>query len=123
RRHPPSGAPMSTQQASPAPQQATTLFRAAGPAYFPIAFIARFPFAMMVVGTLTLVVSARESIALGGLNSAVVGLGSALIGPLLGAAADRRGRRPVIPVAGLVNSPAPPPTAGASGPSSSWPGS
>jgi MFS family permease len=86
------------------PAQPTTLVRAAGAAYFPIAFIARFPFAMMVVGTLTLVVSARGSIALGGLNSAIVGLGSALIGPLLGAAADRIGQRPVILLAGIVNS-------------------
>ncbi|PWH06074.1 MFS transporter [Brachybacterium endophyticum] len=81
-----------------------TLLRAAGAAYFPIAFVARFPFAMMVVGTLTLVVSARGSIALGGLNSAVVGLGSALIGPLLGAAADRIGQRPVILLSGVVTS-------------------
>ncbi|WP_394214050.1 MFS transporter [Brachybacterium vulturis] len=95
---------MTTSQTPPAPQQGSTLFRAAGPAYFPIAFIARFPFAMMVVGTLTLVVSARESIALGGLNAAVVGLGSALIGPLLGAAADRIGQRRVILVAGIVHS-------------------
>ncbi|WP_316249072.1 MFS transporter [Brachybacterium sp. Z12] len=96
---------MSTPQTAPAPQQAqTTLRGVAGTAYFPIAFIARFPFAMMVVGTLTLVVSARESIALGGINSAVVGLGSALIGPLLGAAADRIGQRPVILVSGIVNS-------------------
>src|SRR5699024_1831363 len=57
-----------------------------------------------VVGTLTLVVSARGSIALGGLNAAVVGLGSALVGPLLGAAADRMGQRPVILLAGIVNS-------------------
>lgn len=85
-------------------QEQTTLRRVAGTAYFPIAFIARFPFAMMVVGTLTLVVSARESIWLGGVNSAVVGLGSALIGPLLGAAADRIGQRPVILTAGIVNS-------------------
>ena len=35
---------------TPAP---TTLRREAGTAYFPIAFIARFPFAMMIVGTLT----------------------------------------------------------------------
>ena len=82
----------------------TTLRGVAGAAYFPIAFIARFPFAMMVVGTLTLVVSARESIWLGGVNSAVVGLGAALIGPLLGAAADRIGQRPVILVSGIINS-------------------
>lgn len=90
--------------ATDAQQAPATLRGVAGAAYFPIAFIARFPFAMMVVGTLTLVVSARESIALGGVNSAVVGLGSALIGPLLGAAADRIGQRRVILAAGIVNS-------------------
>lgn len=95
---------MSTQQTSPVQQAPTTVRGATGNAYFPIAFIARFPFAMMVVGTLTLVVSARDSIALGGLNAAVVGLGSALVGPLLGAAADRMGQRPVILLAGIVNS-------------------
>ena len=95
---------MTTQQTALAPQAQMTLRRATGNAYFPIAFVARFPFAMMVVGTLTLVVSARESIALGGMNSAVVGLGAALIGPLLGAAADRIGQRPVILASGIVNS-------------------
>ena len=85
-------------------EQTTTLRAAAGAAYFPIAFIARFPFAMMVVGTLTLVVAARDSIALGGMNSAVLGLGSALVGPLLGAAADRIGQRRVILLAGILNS-------------------
>lgn len=82
----------------------TSLRRAAGSAYFPIAFIARFPFAMMVVGTLTLVVAARGSITLGGLNSALLGIGSALVGPLLGAAADRIGQRLVLLIAGILNS-------------------
>ncbi|HEX7350517.1 MFS transporter [Brachybacterium sp.] len=92
-------------QTAPNPQQTqTTLRAAAGATYFPIAFIARFPFAMMVVGTLTLVVAARDSIALGGLNSALLGLGSALVGPLLGAAADRIGQRRVILLAGIANS-------------------
>ncbi|GAA1485487.1 MFS transporter [Brachybacterium fresconis] len=97
---------MSTQQTTaPAPQQSSpTLRRAAGTAYFPIAFIARFPFAMMVVGTLTLVVAARDSIALGGMNAAAVGLGAAIVGPLLGAAADRIGQRTVILAAGIANS-------------------
>ena len=95
---------MTPDHTSPAQQAPTTVRSAAGAAYFPIAFVARFPFAMMVVGTLTLVVSARDSIALGGLNAAVVGLGSALVGPLLGAAADRMGQRPVILLAGIVNS-------------------
>jgi len=101
---------MSTPRSDTAPQQAAasqhapTLRAAAGTAYFPIAFIARFPFAMMVVGTLTLIVAARDSIALGGMNSAVLGLGSALVGPLLGAAADRIGQRRVILLAGILNS-------------------
>lgn len=95
---------MSTASPAPAAQAAPSLLRTAGASYFPIAFIARFPFAMIVVGTLTLVVAARESIALGGLNSAVVGLGSALVGPLLGAAADRIGQRPVLLLSGIVNS-------------------
>ncbi|WP_407641133.1 MFS transporter [Brachybacterium ginsengisoli] len=97
---PQQGAPTAAEPA----QRPLTLRAAAGAGYFPIAFIARFPFAMMVVGTLTLVVAARDSIALGGLNSALLGLGSALVGPLLGAAADRIGQRPVILVSGILNS-------------------
>ncbi|MEE1650682.1 MFS transporter [Brachybacterium sp. J144] len=90
-------------EATAPPTRPTTLRAAAGSSYFPVAFLARFPFAMMVVGTLTLVVAARDSIALGGLNSAVVGLGGALVGPLLGAAADRYGQRPVLLISGIVN--------------------
>ncbi|MEE1617787.1 MFS transporter [Brachybacterium sp. J153] len=90
-------------EATAPPTRPTTLRAAAGSSYFPVAFLARFPFAMMVVGTLTLVVAARDSIALGGLNSAVVGLGAALVGPLLGAAADRYGQRPVLLISGIVN--------------------
>lgn len=73
-----------------------SLLRLAGFPYFLIAFVARLPFAMMVVGVLTLVVAARESISLGGLTSAAVGLGTACFGPLLGAASDRFGQRSVL---------------------------
>ena len=79
------------------------LVRSAGWSYFPIAFVARLPFAMMVVGVLTLVVAERDSVALGGLNSAVAGIGTALAGPLLGAAADRLGQRRVLVPLGLLN--------------------
>lgn len=82
----------------------TSLVREAGFSYFPIALIARLPFAMMVVGILTLVVSARDSLALGGLTSAMTGLGTALFGPLLGAAADRFGQRRVLLISGTLNS-------------------
>src|SRR5215212_893349 len=79
------------------------LIRSAGFSYFPIAFVARLPFAMMVVGVLTLVVAERGSVTLGGLNSAAAGIGTALAGPLLGAAADRLGQRRVLVPVGLVN--------------------
>ncbi|WP_051144037.1 MFS transporter [Modestobacter italicus] len=79
------------------------LIRHAGPSYFPLAFIARLPFAMMTVGVLTLVVAERGSVTLGGLNSAAAGIGTALAGPLLGAAADRLGQRRVLVPVGLVN--------------------
>lgn len=82
---------------------AAPLMRHTGLFYFPIAFIARLPFAMMVVGVLTAVVSARGSLAFGGLSSAMVGLGTAAVGPLLGAAADRFGQRVVLLTAGSAN--------------------
>ncbi|TQL66616.1 MFS transporter [Nocardioides albertanoniae] len=73
-----------------------SLVRAVGGSYFPLALVARMPYAMMVVGVLTLVVTARGSLALGGLNSALVGVGAALGGPVLGAAVDRFGQRLVL---------------------------
>ncbi|WP_243225117.1 MFS transporter [Microbacterium sp. CIAB417] len=94
-----------TQTHIPAADSAAqpSLLRLAGLPYFLIAFVARLPFAMMVVGVLTVVVSARGSLALGGLTSAAVGLGTAVVGPLLGAAADRYGQRIVLLVSALVN--------------------
>jgi MFS family permease len=88
---------------TPAVRQGTTLLGQTGLSYFVVAFVARLPFAMMVVGVLTLVVSTRGSLSLGGLTSAAVGLGTACFGPLLGAAADRFGQRPVLLVVGTAN--------------------
>jgi len=82
----------------------SSLLRTAGLPYFLIAFVARLPFAMMVVGVLTVVVSSRGSLSLGGLTSAAVGLGTACFGPLLGAAADRFGQRRVLLVLAVGNS-------------------
>jgi MFS family permease len=79
------------------------LVQHAGLSYFPLAFIARLPFAMMTVGVLTLVVAERGSVTLGGLNSAAAGIGTAIAGPLLGAAADRFGQRRVLVPVGLAN--------------------
>lgn len=81
----------------------SSLIRLAGLPYFFIAFVARLPFAMMVVGVLTVVVTARDSLGLGGITSAAVGLGTALIGPFLGAAADRYGQRPVLIASAVLN--------------------
>lgn len=81
-----------------------TLLSRTGPGYFPLAFVARLPFAMMVIGVLTLVISARGSVELAGLSSAMVGIGAASIGPLIGAAADRFGQRPTLLLAAVGNS-------------------
>jgi MFS family permease len=80
------------------------LVRAVGKTYFPLALVARMPYAMMVVGVLTLVVAGRGSLALGGLNSALVGIGAATCGPLLGAAVDRFGQRRVLLVISVLSS-------------------
>lgn len=81
---------------SPLRRPAATVLDLVGTGYFVIAFIARLPYAMVTVGVLTLVVSGRDSIALGGLTSAVAGIGAALFAPVLGGAVDRWGQRPVI---------------------------
>lgn len=83
---------------------APTLIERTGVAYFPLALVARLPFAMMVVGVLTLVVSARGSLQLGGMSSAVVGIGSAIVGPFIGAAADRYGQRVALLIAAVTHS-------------------
>ncbi len=82
----------------------TTLVSRTGLAYFPLAFMARLPFAMMVIGVLTLVVAARGSVQIAGLSSALVGIGAATIGPLVGASADRFGQRPTLLVTAIINS-------------------
>lgn len=74
-----------------------------GWSYFPLAFIGRLPFAMTVVGVLTLVATVRGSYAEAGLTSAFVGIGGAVFGPVLGAFADRWGQRPVLLVAAGLN--------------------
>ncbi|MCF6746180.1 MFS transporter [Blastococcus sp. KM273128] len=81
----------------------SAVVRSAGLSYFPLAFVARLPFAMMTVGVLTLVVAERGSVTLGGLNSAVAGIGTAFAGPLLGAATDRFGQRRVLVPVGLLH--------------------
>lgn len=64
--------------------------------YFPVAFVGRLPFAMMIVGILTLVTSVRGSLAEAGLAAACAGLGTAVCGPTAGALADRYSQRAVL---------------------------
>jgi len=80
-----------------------SLIRLTGWIYFPLAFIARLPFAMMVVGVLTLVASSTGSVALAGLTSAAVGLGVVTAGPVVGDLVDRHGQRAVLTPIGIVN--------------------
>lgn len=80
-----------------------SLIHHTGWVFFPIAFIARLPFAMMVVGVLTLVVSATGSVGLGGLTSAAVGIGVVIAGPVIGDAVDRFGQRKVLVPLGILN--------------------
>lgn len=74
-----------------------------GWSYWPIAFIARLPFAMMTVGVLMLVVHATGSVGFGGLTSAAVGIGVVIAGPIMGDLVDRHGQRRVLVPIGLAN--------------------
>lgn len=104
----PAGAPPGSAGASGAPSaplgHARSLLSATGWGYYPLAFVARLPFAMVVVGVLTYVVAVSGSVALGGLAAGAVGVGVVLAGPLVGAAVDRRGQRAVLPAVALANS-------------------
>ncbi|WP_336631064.1 MULTISPECIES: MFS transporter [unclassified Microbacterium] len=80
-----------------------TLREHTGWLYWPIAFVARLPFAMMTVGVLMLVVAATGSVALGGLTSAAVGIGVVVAGPVIGDLVDRHGQRRVLVPVGLLN--------------------
>lgn len=95
---------MSRAAGTPEETSLRLLLHRVGVGFFPLAFVARLPYAMVVIGVLTLVVTARGSIELGGINSAMTGLGVALVGPLIGAAADRFGQRPALLVTGAINS-------------------
>ena len=73
-----------------------------GMPYLSLALVARLPFAMMVVGTLTLLVERGESVATAGAVSAVAGIGTAVGAPLLGRLVERWGQRGVLLLFGTV---------------------
>lgn len=72
------------------------LARTVGPPYFPLAFVGRLPFAMMIVGVLTVTAIDQGSLALAGVLAAAAGIGTASLGPLSGSLADRFGQRRVL---------------------------
>lgn len=94
---------MGSKQSAAQPDGPSLIGRT-GLLYYPVALFARLPFAMTAVGVLTLLVAARGSVEVAGAGSAIAGIGSACCGPLIGAAADRWGQRPVLLVAGAANS-------------------
>ncbi|GGI74109.1 MFS transporter [Pseudarthrobacter scleromae] len=105
-------APATAAAAPPAPGKTPAASRGrfarlpllAGRAFIPLGLFARLPLAMLTVGTLTLVTSASGSYALGGMAAGAVGIGAAVGAPVLGSLADRRGQRPVLLIAALLNS-------------------
>jgi MFS family permease len=92
----------STPQAPPGGRFAR-LPHLAGRSFILIGLFARLPLAMLTVGALTLVTSATGSYALGGTAAGAVGIGSAIGAPVIGALADRKGQRPVLLVAAVLN--------------------
>lgn len=85
------------------PGRFSRLPQLAGRSFIPLGLFARLPLAMLTVGTLTLVTSVSGSFAAGGTAAGAVGIGSALGAPVLGSLADKRGQRPVLVVAALLN--------------------
>ncbi|QNO37183.1 MFS transporter [Protaetiibacter sp. SSC-01] len=79
------------------------LARITGVWFFVLGFVARIPFAMNIVGLLTLVTVVRGSIAEAGLVSAAFGIAMGVGGPLLGAIADRHGQRIVSVVVSILH--------------------
>jgi MFS family permease len=75
----------------------------AGREFLPVGLFARLPLAMLTLGTLTLAISVTGSYAVGGAAAGAVGIGSAVGAPILGWLADRRGQRPVLLIAAVLN--------------------
>ncbi|MGY0233606.1 MFS transporter [Longispora urticae] len=79
------------------------LLSTTGPGFLLLAFLARLPAAMGIVGALTLVVTTTDSLTAAGIAAGALGVGSALGGPVVGSLADRYGQRLVGLVASLAD--------------------
>ena len=87
------------QAISPAPTGRTTfrtLAQATDRSFLALGIAARLPTAMLPLGILLYVADRTGSFASGGLAVAALSIGGGLGGPLVGAAADRFGQRPVL---------------------------
>lgn len=91
------------ERGTPAPiRRLAELRRVTGTWFFVVAFIARLPVAMNVVGVLTLV-SVVRGIADAGLVSAALGIAAGVGGPIIGMFADRFGQRPALYISAVVH--------------------
>ncbi|GAB3205258.1 MFS transporter [Marinactinospora thermotolerans] len=75
----------------------------AGTPLLAASFLARLPVSMSLIGVLTLVTTQSGSVAAGGLVSGALALGEMVGGPVIARLADRRGQRPVVLTASLVD--------------------
>lgn len=76
---------------------------ALGKSYLPLTFVARLPFSMLLIGSLTVVATNRDSLTLAGLCAACIGVANSLAAPGIGALADWHGQKNVIIVFSLLN--------------------
>lgn len=98
-----SPAPKNSSSPAPSGSAFSALGRLAGPAFFPLALIARVPLGMLTIGSITFVVSTTGSYTAGGIAAALVGVGSAVGSPLAGAISDARGQRGVLLALSLLH--------------------
>ena len=79
------------------------LVRIVGWTFFPLALLAKLPFAMSVVAVMTSVSVVTHSYGTAGFAAALVGLGTAVSGPIYGILADKYGQRPVLVFTAVTN--------------------
>ncbi|PPG04768.1 MULTISPECIES: MFS transporter [unclassified Rathayibacter] len=84
------------------PLQSGGVIALMGLPYLALALVARLPFTMMIVGTLTLLVERGETVAVAGIISAVAGIGTAVSAPVVGRLVERFGQRAVLLGVGAV---------------------
>ena len=79
------------------------LVRIVGWTFFPLALLAKLPFAMSVVAVMTSVSVVTHSYGIAGIAAALVGVGTAVSGPIYGILADKHGQRPILIFTAVTN--------------------